>query len=279
MAFKPATRRNAKLRLALSGTSGAGKTFSALQMAQEFGTKIALMDSERGSASKYAGVKGLPAFDVSELEEKNVQAYLAEIQEAARAGYEVLIIDSYSHSWIGALETIDKMGGWIKGGKVVSPLVQKLVDAILSYPGHVIATMRSKADYAIEKDERTGKATMKKLGMATVARDGTDYEFDVMLELTTEGAVTVSKTRCSDLAGCVFTREEVPKIARVLKSWLTEGAPMTARDAMADRIRFAQALPDLQALIPDMKALPAEDLAALKPVYAARKAELSGDDE
>jgi DNA replication protein DnaC len=49
--FKPATKSNLKIRLALSGASGSGKTFSALAIASHIGKKIALIDTERGSAS------------------------------------------------------------------------------------------------------------------------------------------------------------------------------------------------------------------------------------
>lgn len=274
MSFKPAQRRNAKLRLAISGTAGAGKTYSALLMAKEFGTKIAVMDSERGSASLYAD---LVPFDVCELEEKNLQEYIAKIKEAASAGYEVLIIDSYSHSWIGALEAIDKAGGWVRGGKTISPMVAKLVDTILSYPGHVIATMRSKADFAIETVD--GKARMKKMGMATVAREGTDFEFSVMLEVTVEGGLTISKSRCSALTGGVYSREDVPKIAKTIKAWLNSGVPLTPREALAEKIRFASTQDELTALVPSLKELSPEDRAALKDVYASKKAEIAATQE
>lgn len=270
MAFKPAQRKNAKLRLALSGTAGAGKTYSALLIAKEFGSKIAVMDSERGSTSLYAD---LVKFDVCELEEKNLQEYIASIKEAAAAGYDVLVIDSYSHSWMGALEAIDKMGGWVKGGKTVTPMVAKLVDTILSYPGHVIATLRSKADFAIETVD--GRARMKKMGMATVAREGTDFEFSVMLELTTEGGLTVSKSRCSAIAGGVYSREDVPKIAQKLKAWLSEGVAQTPLETLTDRIRFASTQAELSALVPELKTLAPADLATIKPIYAARKTEIA----
>lgn len=272
--FKRAERKNAKLRLAISGTAGAGKTYSALVMAKEFGKKIAVLDSERGSASLYSH---LVEFDVCELEGKTLQEYIETIKAAANEGYEVLVIDSYSHSWIGALEAVDKMGGWVRGGKAVSPLVAKLVDTILSYPGHVIATMRSKVDFSIETVD--GKARIKKLGMATVARDGTDYEFSVMLEVTTEGGLTVSKSRCSAIAGGIYSREDVVKIARQLRDWLGEGAPVSERDALAEKIRFAASEDDLAALLPALKALPAEDAAALRAVYVMKKQALVGGAE
>jgi hypothetical protein len=275
MSFAPATRKKAKLRIAVSGTAGAGKTYSALLIAKEFGSKIAVMDSERGSASLYAGLDGIPQFDVCELEEKNIQDYLEKIQDAAAAGYEVLVVDSYSHSWLAALEAVDKMGGWVKAGKVVSPLVAKLVDAILAFPGHVIVTLRSKAEHVIEMNDK-GKATLRKVGMATVARDGTDFEFSVMLALEVGGMLTVTKTRCPAIADGVFTREDVPKIAKTLRAWLSEGATLSPRDAMAERIRFAGTDAALKALIPEMAALSDDDKAALRPLYGARVAELRG---
>lgn len=272
MSFQRATRRNAKLRLAIAGTAGSGKTYGALLIAKEFGSKIAVMDSERGSASLYADV--VP-FDVCELEEKNVQEYLEKIKDAAAAGYEVLVIDSFSHSWTATLEAVDKMGGWVKAGKVMSPLNAKLIDAILSFPGHVIVTLRSKVEHAIEKDAQ-GKTTVRKVGMATVAREGVDYEFSVMLEVTKEGGLTVSKSRCSAIADGVFTREDLPKVAKTLKAWLSEGAPQSPRDAMAERIRFAVDNAALNALVPEIGKLDESDRAELRTLYVARKAQLSG---
>lgn len=278
MAFQTlATRKNARLRLAISGTAGAGKTYSALLMAKEFGSRIGVMDSERGSASKYAGAPGIPPFFVEHLEEKNLQEYTAKIKEAAEAGIDVLVIDSYSHSWLGALDAVDKMsnGGskFSAGWKVVSPMVSKLVDTILAYPGHVIATMRSKADYVIEQNER-GKSVPRKVGLATVARDGTDYEFDVMIDLTPEGGLTISKTRCAALSGQVFTRDDVPKVAKILSAWLNEGAQESAVDSINRRLRFAQTIDAVRALGPEIKALTADERLAVLPVYKARVAEL-----
>jgi hypothetical protein len=62
--FQPAKRQMSKLRLGLIGPSGSGKTYSALLIAQGLGGKIALLDTERGSGSLYAG---LCAYDVAEL--------------------------------------------------------------------------------------------------------------------------------------------------------------------------------------------------------------------
>lgn len=277
MAFNtPATRRNARLRVAIDGPSGSGKTYSSLLMAAVFGHKIGLIDSERGSSQKYAGLAGMPEFFAEDLSTKRPQEYIEKIREAAAAGVDVLIIDSYSHSWVSALEMVDQMGGskFSNGWKAVSPLIGKLVDTILSYPGHVIATMRSKSEYVIERDAN-GKNVPRKVGMAPVARDGTEFEFDVVLDLTNEGGLSVSKTRCPSLNGEIFQRTDVVRVAQTLKDWLAEGAPLSPRDALAERIRFASTQEELNALIPGLKALPREDLISLRAIYDERKRALT----
>lgn len=285
MAFKVAERSASKLRLALSGLSGAGKTYTALQIARLFADLPALMDSERGSALKYAQKSGTPEgpgnwrFLHDNIETKNPDGFMLKIAEAASEKIGVLVVDSYSHSWIGALNEVDATPGASKfsgGWKKVSPKVNKLVDRIQNYPGHVIATLRSKSDYVLEADER-GKQVPKKVGLAPVAREDTEYEFDVVIDLDRDtSTLVVMKTRCSAIAvGQTFAREEIPALVAILKLWLDEGAPLQPADAMAGRIRFVDSPEALQALIPELKALSAEDRAKLKPLYEQRKAELS----
>lgn len=279
MAFKRAEKKNAKLRLAISGVSGGGKSYSALLFAKEFGSKIAVLDSERGSASLYAD---LVPFDVEELEETSIQTYLAKIADAAEAGYDVLVIDSYSHSWLSALEAVDRSGGWARGGKNISPLISRLVTAMLSFPGHVIATMRAKTDYAVETND-AGKVTgMKKLGVGPVVRADTEYEFTVWLDVTREGAITVSKTRCSALDGQIYRRDtDIPRIAGVIKGWLNSGAETTAADKLRDALKFIQTDEGLEKLAGKIKAaldagkLTKDEWASVKPAYAAKKRELA----
>jgi hypothetical protein len=280
MAFETlASRKNAKLRLALEGVSGAGKTYSALLFAAAFGAlKIGVLDSERGSSQLYAGEPGLPPFYPEDLQDKTIQEYIEKIGDAAAAGIDFLIIDSYSHSWISALETVDAMGGnkFSNGWKTVSPMVRKLNDVILSYPGHVLCTMRSKADYVVEKDEKTGKSIPKKVGLAAVTREGTEYEFTIVLDLTKDGTISVSKTRCGKLnSASVYRWEDVPKIARTIKDWLNEGAPQSPREAMLERIRFAQSRAQVDALRPEIAKLSVEDRTAIKSAYVAKLGELA----
>ena len=149
--FKKATRHQAKLRLALIGPAGAGKTYTALRVATGFGGKIALIDTERGSASKYSGVAD---FDVLELESFSPEQYIEAIHAAEEGGYSVLVIDSLSHAWAGKdgiLEFVDKRKAMNRGNdfsvwRDATPLQNKLVDTILTANLHIICTMRSKME-------------------------------------------------------------------------------------------------------------------------------------
>lgn len=232
MPFTPATKKQARLRMALIGPSGSGKTYTALTLASAFG-KVAVIDTERGSASKYADKF---TFDVMELSNYDPREYVKAIGEAARAGYDVLIIDSLSHAWNasgGVLEMVDKAAARSQSKnsftawRDVTPLHNALVDAMLTAPLHIIVTMRAKTEYVLEQVERNGQRVTvpRKVGMAPVQRDGIEYEFDVIGDMDLENNFVVSKTRCSTLTGGVFNRPS-EDLAGVLKAWLTDGAPL-----------------------------------------------------
>lgn len=225
--FQKAQKSKSKLRLTIDGPAGAGKTYSSLQLATQLGKKVALIDTEHASASKYADIF---SFDTANLTDHSPLSYVEAIKAAGEAGYEVLIVDSLSHAWTASLEIVDrekdKFGsGWRK----VTPMHQKLVEAILSYPGHIICTMRSKMAYESEKDSN-GRVTIRKVGMAPVMREGMEYEFDVVIDVSLEGNVNISKTRCSALTDKLFTRRDIPQVAKILNAWLNDGtvAPVPA---------------------------------------------------
>ena len=105
-AFQKATRKQTKLKIALTGPSGSGKTFSGLLIAAGIGKKIAVVDTENKSASLYADMSKGPlaglAFDALEIEPPyTIAKYVEAIELAERGGYDVLIIDSISHAWAG----------------------------------------------------------------------------------------------------------------------------------------------------------------------------------
>lgn len=246
--FKKAVRAKSRLRLALIGASGCGKTLSALRIAAGLGQRVAVLDTERGSASKYAGIEVDGArldFDVAELESFEPRRYVEAIRAAGR-DYDVLVIDSLSHAWIGQggiIDQKDKSGSQgFDAWRKLTPQHNELVDAILACPAHVIATMRSKTEYVVEKDER-GKNVPRKVGTAPVQRDGMEYEFDVVGEIDFDHVLHVTKTRCFALDDAHIRRPGAD-LAATLRAWLEEGvdappqrehAPEPARPAKPAR--------------------------------------------
>ena len=119
--FNRASRKQSKPRMTIDGPAGSGKSYSALRFAHTLrdalapGGKIAAIDTERGSLSKYAGENpdGTPwDFDVVELQSFSPEKYAEIIQMAGQMGYAVLVVDSLSHAWEGtggALEIKDKV--------------------------------------------------------------------------------------------------------------------------------------------------------------------------
>ncbi len=229
--FAPAVKTEAKLRLAIAGPSGSGKTYTALAVATALadGGKVAVLDTEHGSASKYAD---LFAFDVlNESAPFHPDKVTAAINDAGRGGYAVLILDSMSHFWNGPggmtdivddiarrMKSPNSFAAWKDG----TPIQQKMIEAIVSAPLHIIATMRSKQDYILETDER-GKQRPRKVGMAPIQRDGFEYEFDVFMDMDNDNTGMIAKTRCPALTNGVF-RKPGADVANILRDWL-HGAP------------------------------------------------------
>lgn len=241
MTFVKATKHEAKLRLALAGPSGSGKTYTALQLATHLGGSIAVVDTERGSACKYAD---LFTFDVLALDSFHPQGYINAIHDAEEAGYAVLILDSLSHAWVGkdgALELVDKaakrLATTYRSGKEdsfaawreVTPIHNALVDAMVQSRLHLIVTMRTKTEYVVETKD--GKTAPRKIGLAPIQRDGLEYEFDVFADLDQDNTLIVRKTRCPALAGGVFPKAG-KEVAAILNIWL-QGTPLPAAPTLA----------------------------------------------
>lgn len=250
MSFQKATKRSARLRMALIGVAGSGKTYTALNIARHLGQRIAFLDTERGSASKYSDVF---EFDVMEPEAFSPKTYIDAITAAEEAGYDVLIIDSLSHAWTGkegALDQVDKVARRNQSGNTfgawrdVTPQHNAMVDRLISARLHIIATMRAKTDYVQEKNDKTGKTSVRKVGMAPVQRDGLEYEFDVVADLDQDNNLIIGKSRCPAVAGMVVPKAG-KEIASKLSAWLSDGVD-----------------------VPDASFAPAASAAAATPVTA-----------
>jgi hypothetical protein len=226
--FTRATKAAAKLRLGLVGPAGSGKTMTALRIAKGLGGRVAVVDTERGSASLYSGERGME-FDVMELASYEVEKFVEAIKAAVGGGYSTLVIDSLSHAWSGKggiLEFVDNAGKRNQGGgnfgawRDATPRHNSLVDAILGAPVHVICTLRSKVEYVVENVG--GRNQVRKVGLQPVQRDGLEYEFTVVGDVTQDHDLVVTKTRAAFLKDAVI-REAGEDLGRQLAEWLNNG--------------------------------------------------------
>ena len=235
MGFKKATKAAAKLRLGLIGPAGSGKTMTALRVAHGLGGRVAVIDTERGSASLYSGERGLD-FDVLELDSYEAEKFIQAISQAEAEGYDVLIIDSLSHAWAGKggiLEFVDKAakrsgGGSFSGWRDATPLHNQLVDAILGAKLHVICTLRSKVEHVIE--QVNGRTQVRKVGLQPVQRDGLEYEFTVVGDVTQDHELIITKTRAAWLKDQIV-REAGEDLGKQLAAWLSDGLPSPVASA------------------------------------------------
>jgi hypothetical protein len=223
--IRKAERVKSKLRLGLAGPSGSGKTMSALKVAKGIGGPVCLIDTERGSGDLYAN---LYDYSVISLEPPFKPETLIEaIHAAEKQGFSVIIIDSLSHFWSdegGILDQADKMQSSGKNRFTLwadlTPQHRRLVNAMLNSPKHIIGTMRSKQEYAMETDDK-GKASVKKLGLAPVQREGMEFEFTVFFDIDQSHYAKATKDRTNMFKDEVFVMDE--QTGARLSKWLSEG--------------------------------------------------------
>lgn len=268
LTFTPAVRKRARLRIALAGPSGSGKTYGALLIAKGLGGKTAVIDTERNSASLYAHLTGFDALDLSPPYKP--ERFIEAIRAAEDAGYDNLVVDSITHEWNGiggVLEIVDTIAKTSRSGNSytawneATPRHRAFIDAMLQSRMNVIATMRTKAAYVIEAGSN-GKQTPRKVGMAPEQRDGVEYEFTTVLDLSVDGNfASASKDRTGLFRDPVHI---TPEVGTRLRDWLESGEappePM-AEGAVADWLCRITECPT-----------PAETAAARDGAYEAAKA-------
>ncbi len=233
MELRKSSRRQARIKMALQGPAGSGKTYSSLLIAKglvngEF-EKVAVIDSEKGSSNLYAN---LGNYNVVTLDSFSPETYIQAIELCEKEGMEVIIIDSITHAWEFLLEYHGSLSGnsftnWNK----ITPRQRAFMDKILSSKPHIIATMRTKQDYVL--NHKDGKYVPEKVGLKAVQRDGVEYEFTLILDLDIKHYATSSKDR----TGLFMDRPEfkiTPGVGKQLYDWCYSGVDL---EEMAEQIK------------------------------------------
>lgn len=260
--FKPAAREAVKARIALHGPSGSGKSYTALMLATSLADKVCAVDTEKGRLKEHQRRFKFDHFVPERFNPADLTKLLA---QACDNGYGAIVIDSLSHYWMGsggALEFVDantKTGGskFSEGWNKLRPLENAMLDALMSYPGHVIVTMRVKTAYEIERDER-GKSKPVKVGLKPEQRDGIEYEFSIVGAMDHQHTLTITKSTCEDLMDAEINRPG-PDTAAIIAEWCSDGTPtidaIQYRDQALDPNTGYQELRKLHATVKEARML------------------------
>ncbi|MBA9073511.1 hypothetical protein GGR22_001637 [Flavobacterium gossypii] len=245
MQLRQSERRKAKIKMALQGSSGSGKTMSALLLANGLTngnySKVAVIDSENGSADLYAH---LGQYNVLSLKPPfTPENYIKAIEVCEKAGMEVIIIDSISQSWEELLDYHSSLAGnsftnWAK----VTPRQNAFIDKILQADAHVIATMRTKQDYVL--NQKDGKFIPEKVGLKAVQRNDLDYEFTLVFDIDIKHFAVSSKDR----TGLFMGKPEFvinPHTGKKILDWCNSGTNL--QDAR-EKIKTTKTVEELKVL-------------------------------
>lgn len=257
--LKKSARRAAKIRLSLQGPAGSGKTMSALLIAYGLTSdwnKIAVVDTERGSANLYSH---LGDYYVLALEEPfSPERYMEALKVCEGSGIECIILDSISHEWSGpggCLEIHEKTTSAMKvpnsftAWASVTPRHQAFIDSILQSKSHVITTIRSKTEYII--GERNGRQVPQKIGMAAVQRDGYEYEVTISLDIDEEHNALSSKDRTGLFSSKGKFRITVDT-GKLIKEWTEQGISQSELEELILRADSVEELNQIYKSFPDL---------------------------
>ena len=242
-------RRQAKIKMALQGPAGSGKTYSSLLIAKGLASgdfsKVAVIDSENGSSNLYAE---LGEFNVITLDQYSPESYIQAIELCEKEGMEVIIIDSITHAWEFLLDYHGSLSGnsftnWNK----VTPRQRAFIDKILKSSSHIIATMRTKQDYVL--NQINGKFIPEKVGLKAVQRDGVEYEFTIIMNLDIKHFTTSSKDR----TGMFMDKPEFQitmGVGKKIKEWCNQGIDL---ESMIGNIKCCTSNEELNSLYNELE--------------------------
>lgn len=186
--IRPATRGQSKAIVGIAGTSGSGKTYTALLVARGMVSKaseIGFLDTENKRGSLYADILD-GQFMIGDLYPPfSPKRYSDAIKEFQEAGVKVLVIDSVSHEWEGeggcddiANSKIGKMQNWIGAKREHKGFMNTLLQCNM----HIICCIRAR-----EKTDFKDPKNPVSLGIQPVCEKNFMFEMTASLLMENEG--------------------------------------------------------------------------------------------
>jgi hypothetical protein len=102
--IRPVELTGVKIVLGIAGTSGSGKTYTAIKIARGMVDKpseIGFLDTENKRGSLYYNILDAPFLIADLYPPFSPRRYITSIKEFQESGIKVLVIDSISHEWEG----------------------------------------------------------------------------------------------------------------------------------------------------------------------------------
>lgn len=233
--LRPASETAGYLKAGFQGFQGAGKTFTAMELAiqsrKHFGLEgpIAFYDTESGSDYLAAKVRKETGVDMLVAKSRALTDLIATVKECAEADVSILVVDSVTHLWREVCDSYlaqvnaageKRLGrNWSKRTFLQfedwGPIKRKWArwtDVFLNAPLHIIICGR--AGYTYDYETSNGKRELLKTGTKMKAEGEFGFEPSLMIEMeqiatppkkgqprTTRHRATVIKDRFDELQG------------------------------------------------------------------------------
>ena len=277
--FRPAVRENVGLIIGLAGSSGSGKTYTAMRLAAGIcgDRPFAVIDTEAGRAKHYAGMF---KFDHGDLAPPfRPGAYADAIDAADKAHYPVIVVDSMSLYWSGDGGVLDwqeeelarmagddwkkreacKMAAWIKPKMASKHMVQKL----LQVRAHLILCFRAEEKIEMVRGDDGKMKIIPKVtptglsGWVPICEKNLPYELTASFLLTADAPGVPKPIKLQEQHRALFPLDKpiTEESGRLIAAWAAGGKPVASpqpgpspertavdSDRPADRITDDQAL-------------------------------------
>lgn len=251
--FVKAVRKAAPMIIMVSGTSGSGKTFSALLLAAGIAGpkgKVALIDTENGRGAMYADAKLIMAalpdgYQITQMDAPFEPArYVAALTSSEEHGNTVTVVDSGSHEWegIGGCSDIaerfaNKTTGQ-ENWKMAKKEHKKFLYHCLSTSTHLIICLRARDKVKMAKNDK-GKLEVIPMGLQPICEKSFIFEALVSLQID-ESTHKARPLKVPDelktifpLEGKLLTKED----GIALQEWNSRGAVVTPLEQLQKRAR------------------------------------------
>lgn len=256
MTFEIAERKAVPLMIGIAGTSGSGKTYSALLMAAGLAGKdgkVGFIDTELGRGAMYADDVDIKAampgekYFIKEINEPFTPAkYSAAIREAISSGVTVLVIDSVTHEWEGFGGCCDiaennKLNGMPNWAKAKMEH-KKLMNVVTQSPMDIIFCLRAREKAKpVKVVDENGRSKIEIVheGMQPIQEKNFMFEMTVSMMMDAKDPGKPSIEKCPKPLRHLFDHSDAivnKNIGEKLKDWANGGAgiDLEARNAMSE---------------------------------------------